>query len=304
LQPTWGTDIVPEVRGEYQRLARGDLINVDWRIVSADYFSTMGIRIREGRSFRDDEAAQGTPVLVVDKMLADRFWPDGSALGSHLRYDGPTDIEIVGVAENVQTYGDASPGRLTIYTPYGRFPFLGDVGVAVRSSSIDPLAIAASVRTRIREVDSGIAILDMATLKQRLVERLAPRTLVTQVVVLFATLSALLAATGIYSVISYVFNQRKRDLAIRIALGGTSWQVAKLVMKKGLTFSSFGIVTGLALAALVSRALESMLFGVTPLNPSVYAAVAITSLILAGIACLLPAWHASRVPSINTLHAE
>lgn len=304
LQPTWGTDIVPEVRGEYQRLARGDLINVDWRIVSADYFSTMGIRIREGRSFRDDEAAQGTPVLVVDKMLADRFWPDGSALGSHLRYDGPTDIEIVGVAENVQTYGDASPGRLTIYTPYGRFPFLGDVGVAVRSSSIDPLVIAASVRTRMREMDSGIAILDMTTLEQRLVERLAPRTLVTQVVVLFATLSTLLAATGIYSVISYVFSQRKRDLAIRIALGGTSWQVARLVMQKGLAFGSYGIVIGLGLAALASRALESMLFDVTPLNPSVYAAVAITSLILAGIACLLPAWHACRVPSISSLHGE
>jgi putative ABC transport system permease protein len=155
-----------------------------------------------------------------------------------------------------------------------------------------------------REMDSGIAILDMTTLEQRLVERLAPRTLVTQVVVLFATLSTLLAATGIYSVISYVFSQRKRDLAIRIALGGTSWQVARLVMQKGLAFGSYGIVIGLGLAALASRALESMLFDVTPLNPSVYAAVAITSLILAGIACLLPAWHACRVPSISSLHGE
>jgi predicted permease len=304
LQPTWGTDIVPEVRGEYQRLTRGDLINVDWRIVSADYFSTMGIRLHEGRAFGDDEAEQGTPVMLIDKTLADRFWPDGSALGSHVRYDGPTEIEIVGVAENVQTYGDASPGRLTIYTPYGRFPFLGDVGVAVRSSSIDPLTIANAIRGRVREMDAGIAILDMATLEQRLVERLAPKTLVTQIVVLFASLAALLAATGIYSVISYVFKRRKRDLAIRIALGSTSWQIAQLVVRKGLTFGIYGIVIGLALAALVSRALSSMLFGVSPLSLSVYASVAITSLVLAGVACLLPAWRASRGSPISSLQAE
>jgi putative ABC transport system permease protein len=304
LEPGWQSDIAPEVDGEVRSTLPGEEINVDWRIVSGDYFETMGIAIRGGRTFTDDEAERGAPVMLVDENLAQRFWPDGDALGNYVRYDGPTPIEIIGIVDNVHVYGVEETGRITIYTPYGRFPFLGEVGVAIRVDGVAPSSLIASARTVIRSIDPGVAIDNIATLEQRLDERIALRTLTTRIILAFASFATLLAAVGLYGVMRYVVGQRRQELGLRIALGAQGLDVAKLVLRRGVLLSLAGILLGVLLAVGVRHLLSSMLFGISAVNPSIYAFVAVLSLSVAIIACAVPAWRAARLDPLIALRAE
>lgn len=304
LEPTWQSDIAPRVGGEYRRRPAGELINVDWRIVSAGYFDVMGIRVERGRAFTDAEAEQGAPVMLIDESLAARFWPDGDAVGNHIRYDGPTDIEIIGIARNVHAYGDASVGRITIYTPYGRFPYLGNVGVALRADGVDPGTLVGPARDAVRSIDARIALVDVATLDRALERRLAPRMLTTWVIGLFAVFAALLAALGVYTVMSYVVGRQQRELGVRVALGAAPRHVAGRVIVKGVRASAAGVAVGLPAALGAGRLLSGVLFDVGYASPAIYAAVAVLSLAAAAAACALPAWRAARRDPLPVLRAD
>jgi putative ABC transport system permease protein len=303
LEPQWQTDILPQVRGEYQRLPPGTLINVDWRIVSAGYFDTMGIRIEQGRVFTEQEAAQGAPVVVIDASLANRFWPDGDAIGSHIRYDGPEDVRIIGVAANVHAYGSEDAGLITIYTPYGRFPFLG-VTVAIRAAGVDPASLVGPARSALREIEPALAMSGVATLDQRLGERLAPRRLTTQGITLFAVFSTLLVALGIYGTTSYTVAQRRRELGLRMALGAEPTDMLRLVMGGGLLLGAIGVSAGLFAAWGLSRLFSSLLFGIGHAHTVSYVLAAVLMLGTTVVACSVPAWRASRIDPAAVLRAE
>jgi putative ABC transport system permease protein len=304
LQPRWQTDIAPEVDGRILTSLPGEEINVDWRIVSPDYFETMGIALQSGRTFTDDEAERGAPVMLVDESLARRYWPDGGALGDYIRYDSPTPTQIIGIVNNVHVYGVEETGRITIYTPFGRFPFLGAVGVAIRADGIDTSGFVATVRAVIRSIDPRIAIDDIATLEQRLDENVALRMLTTQAIFAFASVATLLAGIGIFGVMRYVVSQRVREMGLRIALGARGLDIARLVLRRGVLTSAVGIVVGLGLALGASRLISSQLFGISPVEPSVYLLVTALSLLVAIVACAVPAWRAASVDAHVALRAE
>jgi putative ABC transport system permease protein len=174
----------------------------------------------------------------------------------------------------------------------------------MRSELLDPLALAASARALVRSIDPGIAVLNVATLEQSLAGHLAPRTLLTRTIVLFSALAALLAAVGVYSVMSYVVGQRTREFGIRIALGAGYRDIVRLVLDKGVRPSVAGVAVGLGIAAGTSRLFASQLFGVSPVSPTIYAAVASLALVAAVAACSVPAWRASRVDSLAALRAD
>lgn len=304
LQPRWQTDIAPELDGRALRTPPGDEINVDWRIVSSDYFETMGIELASGRTFTDDEAQRASEVMLVDESLARRFWPDDDALGKRIRYDGPTPIEVIGVVKNVRVYGAEEPGRITIYTPFGRFPFLGAVGVAVRAEGIDASALIAPIRAVVRSIDPRIAIDEIATLEQHLDQNVALRALTTQAILAFASFATLLAGIGLYGVLRYVVGQRTREMGLRIALGARGVDIARLVLRRGVLISFAGILLGVALALVAGRVISSLLFGINALDPSIYVLVAALSLVITIVACAVPAWRAASVGAHTALRAE
>jgi predicted permease len=293
LDPRWQNDINPESAVAARR-APGELINVDWAIVSGRYFETLRIPIKSGRAITEQEAADGVPVMVIDENLARRFWPDGSALGKHILYDSREPVRIVGVAHAVRTFGRQEPGRIKIYTPYGRFP-LRDVAVMVRSSRPDPRLLVPAIRAALPSIGGGIAIYDVATLREKLEEEVTPRALATSMLGLFATLASAFAALGLYAVVSYASLQRSPELMIRMALGARPSGIVRLLLGKGLALAGAGIVLGLAAAGAVTRTLSSLLFGVTPHNPAAYLAAAGVFAAIALFASATPAWRMRRL---------
>lgn len=295
--PRWQTDIAPE--SSVPRTP-GTLINVDWAHVSGAYFAALRIPLVAGRPITEREAADGAPVMVIDESLARRFWPNGDALGKHIRYDSATPIEIVGVAADMRTFGREETGRIKIYTPYGRFP-LRDTAVVVRANG-DPLALLPSIRAALQTAAPGIGIYAEGTLRTELAEYIAPRTLAAWLVGSFAALAAALAALGIYAVVSYATLQRSRELVIRMALGARPASIVRLVLRKGLVLSSAGMALGLLLGGGASRALSSLLFGVSASNPSAYALAAAAFALVAALASAGPAWRTRKLDLAHAMH--
>jgi hypothetical protein len=242
--------------------------------------------------------------MLVDEGLARRFWPNGDAVGNYIRYDSPTPIEIIGIVNDVRVYGVEEAGRITIYTPFGRFPFLGAAGVAVRADGIDTSALVAPARAAIRSIDPRIAIDDIATLEQRLNETVVLRTLTAQAVFAFASFATLLAGVGLYGVMRYVVGQRVREMGLRIALGARGLDIARLVLRRGVFISAVGILVGVLLALGASRLMSGLLFGISSVDPSIYVVVAALSLAVAIVASAVPAWQAASVDAHVALRAE
>ncbi len=306
FEPSWQTDINPEIGGKYQKIAPGELINVDWGIVSADYFRTMQIPIRQGRSFTAAEVASGAPVMLVDEHLARRFWPDGNALGQHIKYDSATPIEIIGIAANVRNYGAEALGRIKIYTPFGRAP-IPRVTLAVRSENPNSdvaLSLVSSIKREVQAINPNVPISEVEMLDEQLARHIGPRTFNTWLLGLFALVALALAAVGIYGVMSYTVSQRSREMGIRIALGAKKVDVARIVLVRCLQLSGMGLLVGIVGSLLVTRWLRAELFGVSPTDPITLIAIALLLTVVALLACYVPARRASRVNPIEALRNE
>jgi putative ABC transport system permease protein len=303
LEPGWQNDIIPEINGQYQLINPGELINVDWGIVTADYFKTMRIPIKQGRTFTTQEVALGTPVVLVDEQLASKFWPDGDALGKHIKYDGPVPHETIGVVGDVRNYGSETPGRIKIYTPFGRAPLPRSM-LAVRTAGVDPSSIVAAIRSEVQAINPNVPVSEITTLEGLLAQHIAPRRFNTWLLGLFASVALVLAATGIYGVMSYAVMQRTREIGIRIALGAQTGQVLKLVLRQGMRLTGMGVAAGLVAAVGLTRVLGSLLFGVSATDPVTFAAIAFLLAGVALLACYVPARRAAKVEPMIALRHE
>jgi putative ABC transport system permease protein len=303
LDPGWQNDINPEVNGEYLKIKPGDLINVDWGIVSAEYFKTMGIPIKQGRSFSSEEAARGEKVLLVDEQLARRFWPRGDAVGKHIKYDSPDPHEIIGVVGDVRNYGSEALGRIKIYTPFERWP-LASSTLAVRTAGADPSSLAAAIKAEVRWVNPNVPVDEMATLEERLAGTIAPRRFVTWLLGLFAAVALLLAAVGIYGVMSYSVTERTHEIGVRRALGAQDRDMLALVVRRGLALTLMGAVIGMAASIALSRLLSSLLFGVSEIDPVTFMIVLVLVLAIALVASCVPARRAITVDPMVALRYE
>jgi putative ABC transport system permease protein len=293
-------DIWPE---GHRELERGELINVDWTIVTPDYFQAMRIPILYGRTFTRDEGEQGKPVMLVDESLAQRFWPNQNAVGKHIKYDSPVWHEIIGVVEQVGTYGSETKPLIKIYTPMGRFA-QRNAQLSVRSATTDPQALTAAITRAVHEVNKDVPVAEVATLDQILAREAGSRRFNAALFSIFAVLALVLAATGVSGLIAYSVVRRTHEVGIRMALGAQRRDVLRLFISDGMRLVLLGLLLGLGGAFALTRLLTSLLFGVSATDLTTFAIVAVSLGVIGLVACYVPARRATRVDPLVALRYE
>jgi len=296
----WTNDIFPEGQAP---LERDEFINVEWAIVSADYFKTMRIPILKGRTFRRDEDAEGKPVLLIDENMARRFWPNQDAVGKHIKYDSPTWHEVIGVVKEVKLYGSEARPLIKIYTPMGRAAVQNPT-LLVRTTSSNPQSLVAAITREIHSLDKDLPVTEVTTLAEILAREVSPKLFNTRLLSLFAGLALVLAAIGVYGVTSYTVAQRTHEVGIRMAIGAQKSDVLKLFMREGLKLILAGLVIGLAGAFALTRLIQSLLFGVSATDGPTFALVGMGLLVVALLACYIPARRATKVDPLVALRYE
>lgn len=296
----WTNDIVAE---GHPGPTRGSLINVDWAIVSRDYFRTMRIPILRGRTFTADEDAEGKPVLLVSESLAQKFWPNGDAIGKHIGYDSPTPHEIIGIVKEVGIYGSDAKPLIKIYTPLGRAA-PRQMLLSVRSKTNDASLLAPAVTNTIHALDKDLPITELTTFDELLSREASPMRLNTGLLSLLALLAVLLAAIGIYGVLAYSVAQRTREVGVRMALGAAGGDVLRLFLTQGMKLVLAGLAIGLVGSFALTRLMNSLVFGVRPTDSVTFICVAVSLIAVALPACYLPARRATKVDPLIALRYE
>jgi len=296
----WQTDISAE---GYRRAKKDELLNVDWSIVTPDYFETMRIPIRRGRTFTRDEDEQGKPVVLVDENLARRFWPNEEAVGKHIAYDSATWHEIVGVVPAVKAYGSEDTPLIRIYTPMGRFP-QRSVLLSIRATTTDAKVLTAGITRAVQAIDKDLPIAEVATFDDILARESSTRRFNAVLFSIFAALALVLAVTGVYGVLAYSVSQRTHEVGIRMALGAGHRDVLRLFMGQGMRLVLFGLVLGLGGAFALTRLMSSLLFGVSTTDVATFVGVAVGLMLVGVFACYLPARRATRVDPLVALRYE
>ena len=296
----WQTDIAIKDR---PAIKPGEELHVDWGIVSADYFAAMKIPLIRGRVFTPHEIESGAAAVVIDETMQQRFWPGEDALGKYILYDSPTPHEVIGVVKSVKRYGGETPPRGRIYTPLSRMT-LWRASLAIRLTSSDTAGVVAAVTREIHAADKDLPVSEVETMRSLLAQEISPQRFNTMLLSLFAASALILAAVGLYGVMSYSVAQRTQEIGIRMALGAQRRDVLSLVVRQGMMLTLAGVAVGLLAAFALTRLMSSLLYGVSAADPLTYAA---TSLLLTGVAlgaCFVPARRATRVDPMVALRYE
>jgi putative ABC transport system permease protein len=275
------------------------------RIAFPGYFETMGISLITGRSFdKQDGLNKGSQAVIVNEIFAQRFWPNQNPIGRRIshRYPNAPWITVVGVARDVKHYG---VDQLMIPGVY--FPFAQDVqrvmSIVLRGSAT-PTALVPAIRALVRASDPDLAVFGVVTMEERLAQSLWVRRLTASLLGIFAGVALLMAVGGIYGVFSYVINRRTQEIGLRLALGGQPRDVLWLVARQGLALSSLGIGIGLVVALATTPFTRGLLFGVSPVDPLTFMAIALLLTLIALMACWMPARRAARVDPMVALRCE
>lgn len=286
---------------------------VQYRIVSPDYFRVMRIPLRQGRTFDVHDKADRPPVAIVNETLAAKFWPKGDVIGTQIKLDdnntGPRPLEVVGVVGDVKHVSLEDKPTIDVYLPLAQIHEDG-VGLMVNNqywilrSNVDPGTLEAAFIRELRSVDAGVAAANIRTMESYLSDSVAPRRFNLRLLTIFSVTALLLPATGVYGLISYSVAQRTPEIGIRLALGASRIDVLKLILQEGLKLVLIGIVVGLASALLLTRLMRSLLFGVTATDAVTYVMVSVGLVIVALIACSIPARRATKVDPLLALRFE
>ena len=280
----------------------GQELQADERFASADYFRTMEIPLRKGRFFTEDDAADKPQVAIIDEKFAERFWPDGDPIGKHVWFDPKKPITIVGVVGVVKQYGLETDGKIATYFPHQQFPDQR-MFLAVRTSS-DEAGLASAVVSEIHAVDPDVVVYGIRTMQDRLHDSLARQRFSSTMLGAFAVFALLLAAIGLYGVMSHLVTQSTRDIGVLVALGARPGNIIGLVVRQGMGLAGIGIVVGLVAAVALTRVMASLLFGVSATDVATFAAVPALLAAVALAATAIPAWRATRVDPMVALRDE
>jgi predicted permease len=270
------------------------------------YFRAMQIPLLRGRDFADGDGPDSMPVAIVDEVLARRYWPDGDAVGRRVRYSWDTSETpwrtIIGVVSGIRDAALTEDRQPHVYYPITQ-ERMRRLNLVVRTEG-DPEAAVGSVRAALRAVDPSIPAFDVQTMGATVGQSLFQQKFMNALLGLFAALSLLLAATGIYGVISLEVASRLKELAIRIALGARPVEVFGLVLRHGASLAAAGLLPGIAGAFALTCVLETMLFEVEPTDPGTFATAIVLLTAVALLACVIPARRATRVDPIVWLRQE
>jgi predicted permease len=264
------------------------------------YFGAMGIPILRGRTFDDGKRLDAANEVIISQSFAGQYFPGEDPLGRHLRIRGQNAV-IVGIVGDTRYAIGERP------KPVQYFPLdagVENVGTLVIRSSHDPEQFALPVQRIVSEMDRDLPVSDVLTINQLLGKSTQDQSFSTTLLVAFATMSLVLAAVGLFGVMSYVASHQTTEIGIRIALGAKREHVMRKMLLDGMRPAVFGLVVGLAGSLAVGRLMRDLLYEIKPLDPAVFAAVAAMLLAVAAFACIVPAWRASRLDPMQALRAE
>jgi putative ABC transport system permease protein len=292
----------------FDRRPRGkdnELPQTNYSAVSPGYFKAMGIPLIAGRAFTEHDTLDAPRVAIVSQTLAQRFFPDGDALGKRINVNtGPESYrEIVGIVGDVKQNGLTKETKPHAYEPFAQAPnqFMT---LIVRSTSTDPASLVPAVRSQVLTLDSELPLQRVITLDRVISNSIRQQRFTSLVLSIFAGVALLLAAAGLYGVISYSVAQRTHELGIRVALGAQVKDVMQLVLRQGMAVVVIGEVIGLIGAFALTRLLGGLLFGVTPTDAVTFVAVTAGLTIVALLACYIPARRATKVDPLVALRYE
>jgi len=284
-----------------------------YRIASPGYFHALGIPRIGGREFTERDAAAASPVLLINRQMAERFFADRNPVGEHLTIDdnnqGPRSLEIIGVIGDVKQLGPENSPTFDIYLPLGQahpdnIGFLRNNLHWVMRTTTDPQALAAAVKRELQVIDRDVPASSIRTMEQSLAIILAPRRFNLFILGIFAAVALLLAASGIYAVVAYAVTQRTPEIGIRLALGAQTKEVLRLVIAQSMMPALIGIGSGLIAAFALTRLLSGLLFGVSATDPSTFAVIGGLLTVVALLACWIPARRATKVNPLIALRCE
>jgi len=298
--PLWARGVNGlQVEGREQR-SQADKITTIVNTVDANYFETVGVAIASGRQFTNRDQETSTPVAIVNEKLAHDYWPRGDALGKRIQLPGEKQMrQIVGIARTASYSAWAEPPQLCVYVPLEQN--YSDAMILYVRGKADPRQILTPVRREVRA--AGPRILIGGTLSGReIVDRgLFQARMGVALLSVFGLLALSLASIGLYGIMAYSVNQRKREIGLRMAIGAAQASVLRLILKQGMSLVLKGVLIGFAAALLVGRLLSRLLYGVSASDPLSIAAAAAVLLAVALLACYLPARWASRVDPLVAL---
>jgi predicted permease len=290
-----------------------DQPEIDVRVISPGYLNTMRIPLLRGRDLNDADVVGGPPVVLVSESVARRFWPNDNPIGKHvtLTFSGKAAREVVGIVGDVKedSLSQTRPVE-ALYWPLSQItappgePWRAfGMSLAVRTSA-DPAAAISSVTSAVHRVDSQLPVEHVVTMEGLVSASLFSQRFNVLLLGAFAGLALVLAAVGIYGVLSYTVRRRVREIGIRMALGASHSDVLRLVVTDGMKPILLGVALGLAAALALSRVVTSLIFGVRATDPLTFAAVALLLVAVGLLATVLPAYRATRVEPVSILREE
>jgi predicted permease len=271
--------------------------------VTPGYLRVMGIALREGRMLADTDR-NAPDVAVINETMAREYWRGESAVGKRLKRVWNDDwITVVGVVGDIKYHGLSKKVEPEIYRPFLQAP-VRDMSLVVRAAVQDPTTLAGSLRQAVASVDATVPVSEIRTLDQMLSTSVATPRVTTMILALFAAVALTLAAIGIYGVLSYTVSRRAREIGLRMALGARRVDVLRMVLGQAMRLAGLGTVAGVAAAFATTRALDTLLFGVSRTDPLTFVVVPLLLLGVAGIAAYVPASRATRVDPTTALRLE
>jgi putative ABC transport system permease protein len=285
----------------------GQQPSTDISRISPDYFRAMGLRLIKGRVFNEHDIAGAPRVCIVDETFVQTYWPNEDPLGHKIKLGGGRDpkaplLEIVGVVNHVKNYGVDQESRVETYLPYAQSP-VGTFSLVVRTPG-DPGSLTSAVRKAVIAADPDVPIFAVQTLEEIVSQNTAQRRLAALLLGIFAGLALLLAAVGVYGVMSYAVSQRTQEIGIRMALGAERKQILRMVMGQGALMVLCGVGIGLGAAFGLAQLIRSLLFQVSATDPPTFSVVPLVLLGAALVACYVPARRATRVDPMVALRYE
>ncbi|HSB12362.1 MAG TPA: ABC transporter permease [Blastocatellia bacterium] len=274
--------------------------------VSNDYFRALGIPLRNGRSFTDDDREDTQPVVAVNETMQRRFWPGGDVIGKRVKWGGWGDswLTIVGVVADVKVSTLEAETRPAIYMPIFQMPRARSNVIYVVRTSTDDGNLIAALRREIRAVDSELPVYDVRTMNQVMAESVSTRRFSMMLLAVFAVSALLLAAIGLYGVMSYSVTARTREIGIRMALGAARRDVLRMVVAGGMMLALAGVVVGLAASLALTPLMKTLLFEVSATDPLTFASIAVLLTVVALLACWIPARRATGLDPMIVLRYE
>jgi putative ABC transport system permease protein len=277
----------------------GQELQVDQRTATAKYFSTMKIPLIAGRFFNDADLPQNAePVVIVDNKFAQRFWPQGGAIGKYVWNDPARKLRIVGVVGTVKQYGLDVDGRIVLYRPGP------NAGYQVARTTGDPATVARAMVKKMHELDPSLTVFDVRTMSDRMSASMARQRFAMTMLGVFAAFAMLLAVVGIYGVMSHLVAQGSHEIGVRMALGAERRGILLMVLRRGSELTVAGVVAGLVGAVALTRVMASLLFGVSSTDVMTFAIVPIILIATALLATYIPALRATRVDPTVALREE